>query len=244
MRLTKRQLKRIIREEYSRLRSRGLIKEMYEEYYPEDEFDAYEHVENTMGDGSPDAPGMYDGLTEDQIDQVLDVLDEMREEEERRHGYRDEMMDYDPSPMTNYDSFGFATSRPGGHMGESRRRRRTLRESIGSTVLVEIEELLLDELGDDIDAKISMAKAVALIKSNMPYVMKGQSAKDIEDFIYSHNDFYHDIVIDPISRSVMLKQIFDDDDETISSPYHYSDSPIHRGSVGVKAGRNPFPGEY
>ena len=31
MRLTKRQLKRIIREEYSRLKRRGLIREMYED---------------------------------------------------------------------------------------------------------------------------------------------------------------------------------------------------------------------
>ena len=119
------------------------------------------------------------------------------------------------------------------------KRRGLIKESIGSTVLVEIEELLLDELGDDIDAKISMAKAVALIKSNMPYVMQGQSAKDIEDFLYSNNEFYHDIVIDPVSRSIMMKHIFDDDE-----PYHYSDSPIHMSSTGVKAGRNPFPGEY
>ena len=122
-------------------------------------------------------------------------------------------------------------------------RQPVITEGIGSTVLIEIEELFLDELGDDLDAKISMPKAIALIKSNLPYVMKGQSAKDIEDFIYSHNEFYHDIVIDPVSRSIMIKQIFDDDDETISSPYHYSDSPIHHGSVGIKAGRNPFPGE-
>ena len=38
MRLTKRQLKRIIREEYSRLKRRGLIKEAFESDHEQDEF--------------------------------------------------------------------------------------------------------------------------------------------------------------------------------------------------------------
>lgn len=40
MRLTKRQLKRIIREEYSRLKRRGLIREMYDDNAAFDNYDA------------------------------------------------------------------------------------------------------------------------------------------------------------------------------------------------------------
>ena len=50
MRLTKRQLKRIIREEYSRLKRRGLIREMGEPVEPEGAYyvDVWEQVEESI----------------------------------------------------------------------------------------------------------------------------------------------------------------------------------------------------
>ena len=48
MRLTKRQLKRIIREEYSRLKRRGLIREMYEDRTTSDIIGDIKRLENAF----------------------------------------------------------------------------------------------------------------------------------------------------------------------------------------------------
>lgn len=90
MRLTKRQLKRIIREEYSRLKRRGLIREMYDdggsdfggEYGPEPDADQLAHeimMELPEGCSYDEvlefALGM--GYSQDQVDEALDIIGHM-----------------------------------------------------------------------------------------------------------------------------------------------------------------------
>ena len=100
-------------------------------------------------------------------------------------------------------------------------RKRVLVEGSVKNMLIEIEEMLVEELADDIDAKISMAKAIALIRSNFKLAFKSHSAKDIAEFITSYNDIYHDIFIDPVSGDIMLQHTFDEDEEIIRSPYRF-----------------------
>ena len=86
MRITKRQLKRIIREEYSRLKRRGLIREMYDdgsdfggEYGPEPDADQLAHeIMMELPEGCS-----YDevlefaldmGYSQDQVDEALDII--------------------------------------------------------------------------------------------------------------------------------------------------------------------------
>ena len=92
MRLTKRQLKRIIREEYSRLKRRGLIKETYMQpmtqvYIDFELFDGGEWscevpemALNQLSDLMAAEYGEYGELSPDQIEQnEMDLMDTMEE---------------------------------------------------------------------------------------------------------------------------------------------------------------------
>lgn len=92
MRLTKRQLKRIIREEYSRLKRRGLIKEAYmqpmTQVYIDFELmdggewscEVPEMILNQLSDLMAAEYGEYGELDPDQIEQnEMDLIDTMQE---------------------------------------------------------------------------------------------------------------------------------------------------------------------
>ena len=92
MRLTKRQLKRIIREEYSRLKRRGLIKETYiqpmtQVYIDFELFDGGdwscqvpELIASQLSDLMAAEYGEYGELDPDQIEQnEMDLMDTMQE---------------------------------------------------------------------------------------------------------------------------------------------------------------------